>query len=132
MADISSSNLEFANLVSAGKLAPGTKKQYRNKVLHFKNWMVTNYPLLVDVEGEVILADVVPDVMIEFFGHISKHKKRGSSTEYMDPIKHHAFEHVSHEDECYWSSTPYCTSWRYCPSGEKDRPCTCSAIDIQN
>ena len=63
MADISSSNLEFANLVSAGKLAPGTKKQYRNKVLHFKNWMVTNYPLLVDVEGEVILADVVPDVM---------------------------------------------------------------------
>ena len=84
--------------------AKSTKNQYRCKFKHFFTWITTRFPQarhgLESIPDELgkyrkLLSRVDENMALDFFGHIRKKRKRGSSTEYLDPPQFQHFEHVS-------------------------------------
>lgn len=93
-------NVELGDELIGKRLCPNTKRQYAQKLKHFKEWLQIRHPALVNAQGDLKLAQLSDQVFKEFFGHICKKRDKSAENEenpimYLNPIQHQSFEHVS-------------------------------------
>ena len=55
-----------------GRKCNNTKNQYRLKMEHFKQWVVTKYPTCMNGDSSINLASIDKSIVREFYGHICK------------------------------------------------------------
>jgi hypothetical protein len=104
--DTSADNITHSEAILNERLAPGTKRQYAAKVVHFEEWISHVHPELVEEDADsdtgysIAYGEIGVDVMKEFLGHISKKQNRKAATPeqpyvYFDPIKLQSVQHVN-------------------------------------
>ena len=101
MADQVVSNVEFANRIIDNNLHLSTKRQYLTKMKHVYDWFKDHHPeLCAPDELEELNVNLIAttregsEALKEFYAHVSK-KRNKVDGNYLDPIVHQSFEHVS-------------------------------------
>lgn len=99
-------NISHGDAILSERLAPGTKKMYADKIVHFEQWVAHFYPHLIDEDLEetdgmgVDYGAIDSHTMKEFLGHISKKRDWKAQTPeqpfvYFEPVRLQSVQHVN-------------------------------------